>query len=75
MSSERPVKYNVAQYALDLVENPLLADLLEDMKADLKNAFPTADRDQLGALQDEYKLIGKLQNRINNTLAKYREAG
>jgi hypothetical protein len=66
------VRYDIKRAALELKGNPLLPDLLEQLKQDVLQQFPTAAEHELVGLQIEYNLAEKLGTMVNN--AVHREA-
>ena len=65
--------YNRKRAAIELKENPLLGDLLAELKQDVIDAFPAAMADELPGLQLEYRLVEELATKLDNEI--HREAG
>jgi len=65
-------RYDAKRYALELRDNPLLADLLNDLKNDVLGRFPGAAPGELAQLQLEYNLAERLGQMVVN--AVHREA-
>jgi hypothetical protein len=61
------------QQAIELQSNELLPVLLDELKADILQQFPSTHEDDLAALQLEYSLVDKLASKLDNLL--HREAG
>ena len=65
-------KYDVKRYARELRDNPLLPDLLEELKTDILGRFPTAAPGELPGMQIEYALAERLGQMVVNAI--HREA-
>ena len=69
------MKYNRQMMAIQLAQNPLLADIFKELRADCLAAFSTTPAEDLAGLQRRLLAVEELEQTVNNSIENYREAG
>lgn len=64
--------YNASLMAKELDENRLLSDILDDLKQDCLDAFPSCPADELDLLQLRYQTIEQIKQDITNRILMIR---
>jgi len=65
--------YDKQRMARDLLSNPLLPDLMQEMKKDITDRFPSIEPIKLQYLQHEYQAIERLETALENLI--HRDSG